>query len=88
MQRLENNNKKFWSFGVFFPLNLFSMYFVTYNWWCPKQSYIHKHAAICDIYIYMYNVNELSFGLLDVIICIHENKMIITRDEEDVNSSL
>lgn len=53
-----------------------------------KQSYIHKHAAICDIYIYMYNVNELGFGLLDVIICIHENKMIITRDEEDVNSSL
>lgn len=47
-----------------------------------------EHAAICDIYIYMYNVNELSFGLLDVIICIHENKMIITRDEEDVNSSL
>lgn len=53
-----------------------------------KQSYIHKHAVICDTYICMYNVNELGFGLLDVIICIHENKMIIIRDEEDVNSSL
>lgn len=53
-----------------------------------KQSYIHKHAVICDTYIYMYNVNELGFGLLDIIICIHENKMIIIRDEEDVNSSL
>lgn len=36
----------------------------------------------------MYNVNELGFGLLDVIICIYKNKMIIIRDEEDVNSFL